>query len=204
MGVTREYWNWRDPDVVPWVEVDGPWQHEPDKVQWTDEPSGLPCLALRNALGFWCGYVGVGPGHALYGTDWTVSGDAMDLITVTHGITYSDGCQHGHEPEEGICHVPEEGEGDDVWWFGFACDGLWDEAPYLLWLRTKHPEMLSWRNEGEIVPRYRQLLSVQLECAEIAQRLAHWEQLDRSTRTMPIDELMRKMGIHLDDPEAEE
>jgi hypothetical protein len=44
----------------------GPWQEEPDKIQWLDDATGLPCLVVRNDWGTLCGYVGVGPGHPLY------------------------------------------------------------------------------------------------------------------------------------------
>ena len=42
----------------------GPWQNEPDKRQWQDEATGLPCLIVRNSMGALCGYVGVSEGHA--------------------------------------------------------------------------------------------------------------------------------------------
>jgi hypothetical protein len=42
---------------------DGPWQSEPDKKQWQDEATGLPCMILRGPSGSWCGYVGVHPYH---------------------------------------------------------------------------------------------------------------------------------------------
>ena len=45
---------------------DGPWQEEPDKLQWTDAETGLPCLIVRNGVGALCGYVGVSEGHPLF------------------------------------------------------------------------------------------------------------------------------------------
>ncbi len=49
----------------------GPWQDEPDKVQWTDEATGLPCLMLRSRHGGnWCGYVGVAPDHPAFGLSY--------------------------------------------------------------------------------------------------------------------------------------
>ncbi len=46
---------------------DGPWQNEPDKVQWTDQDTRLPCLAVRNGrIGNWCGYVGVSNDHPFF------------------------------------------------------------------------------------------------------------------------------------------
>ena len=44
----------------------GPWDNEPDKIQWVDETTGLDCLMVRNWWGSWCGYVGVPEGHPLY------------------------------------------------------------------------------------------------------------------------------------------
>ena len=38
---------------------DGPWQHEPDLVRWTDAATGLQCLTRRNHAGAWCGYVAI-------------------------------------------------------------------------------------------------------------------------------------------------
>jgi hypothetical protein len=41
--------------LLSWTTIDksswgnGPWQTEPDKAQWQDEETGLPCLAVRNA-----------------------------------------------------------------------------------------------------------------------------------------------------------
>lgn len=45
----------------------GPWDSEPDKIQWTDDLTGMPCLLARAARGQWCGYVAVPPEHPLYG-----------------------------------------------------------------------------------------------------------------------------------------
>lgn len=64
----------------------GPWLQEPDKVQWKDEETGLPCLIVRNRGGAWCGYVGVSEGHKFY------------------GIGYSS-CVHG-----AACPTPKDGE----------------------------------------------------------------------------------------------
>lgn len=44
---------------------DGPWQGEPDRVEW--RLLGFKCLILRGPMGTLCGYVGVPPGHPCYG-----------------------------------------------------------------------------------------------------------------------------------------
>lgn len=37
----------------------GVWDSEPDKIQWQDAETGLPCLIVRGPVGALCGYVGV-------------------------------------------------------------------------------------------------------------------------------------------------
>lgn len=49
----------------------GPWDGEPDKAQWTDEATGLPCLIVRNRMGALCGYVGVPAAHPWHGKDYS-------------------------------------------------------------------------------------------------------------------------------------
>lgn len=44
----------------------GPWDSEPDKVQWQDETTHLPCLIVRSPSGALCGYVGVPRSHPFY------------------------------------------------------------------------------------------------------------------------------------------
>ena len=101
----------------------GEWQDEPDKVQWKDERSGLACLVKRGPVGAWCGYVGVAPDHPAFEKDY----DDVD-VEVHGGLTYAAACQHGPE-ESSICHIPDPGEPDNVWWFGFDCAHLHDLAP---------------------------------------------------------------------------
>src|SRR6266436_107280 len=52
-------------DRTGWTE--GPWDQEPDRLEWKDATTGLTCLAVRNRFGAWCGYVGVPPTHAWHG-----------------------------------------------------------------------------------------------------------------------------------------
>lgn len=51
-------------DKDRWPE--GPWQSEPDKCQWLDKATGLPCLIVRGPVGALCGYVGVTKGHPFF------------------------------------------------------------------------------------------------------------------------------------------
>lgn len=101
----------------------GPWQDEPDKKQWRDEATGLPCMILR-PNGTWCGYVGVSKGHPLYGD----AREREDLLEVHGGITFAGMCSPGDESHE-ICHIVEDGEDDAVFWIGFDCNHAFDFCP---------------------------------------------------------------------------
>ncbi len=148
----------------------GPWDSEPDKVQWLDETTGLPCLIVRGPVGALCGYVGVDGGHFYYGK----SCDDVDA-SVHGGLTFAHSCaQHSEQDfakfcasrekleqqaqlypigdaarslakwksaygnyaeyvrlceESSICHRPEPGEPDCIWWFGFDCAHAGDVVP---------------------------------------------------------------------------
>lgn len=103
----------------------GPWVKEPDKIQWQDKATGLPCLIVRNTFGSGalCGYVGVGASHPLHGKGYN---DAQDINV--HGGTFADRC-HPLANDAGICHSVEPGEDDNVWWFGFDCSHAGDLNP---------------------------------------------------------------------------
>lgn len=130
----------------------GPWMDEPDHVEFEHE--GVPCIIHRNAMGAWCGYAAVPPGHPWHGKkysdrvpcanrgelgivspiaafleaaheeDGLVSLDC--LVDVHGGLTYSEKCQGD------ICHEAKSGEPGDVWWFGFDCSHSGDLTPSML------------------------------------------------------------------------
>jgi hypothetical protein len=102
----------------------GAWNDEPDKVQWLDTETGLPCLIVRHCRhGQLCGYVGVPGTHPYFGRSY----NAVD-VDVHGGLTFADRCQPGDE-NRAICHVVEPGEDDAVWWLGFDCHHAGDLAP---------------------------------------------------------------------------
>jgi len=135
----------------------GPWQDEPDKVQWPDEATGLPCLAVRGPGGHWCGYVGVAEGHRCFKVDC----DGVDA-DVHGGLTFASLC--AEDGEHGICHIPGSGEPDHVWWLGFDCAHLCDISPE--WSEYGRSR---WRDYDAV---YRDLPYVQRECARLAAQLA--------------------------------
>ena len=147
----------------------GPWMTEPDKVNWTTA-AGLPGMIVRNQSGALCGYVAVAKGHPLYGVGYG-DGEWPDTpegrFSVHGGLTYSSGCR-GH-----ICHVPEPGEPDDVWWFGFDCahSGDWhwtSAAPYLKSLRSL-PAPAGSRYPADV---YRDVAYVTGEVESLAKQIA--------------------------------
>lgn len=154
-----------DPPKSSWG--DGPWLHEPDRVDF--QHAGLPCLLLRNHHGVWCGYAAVPPGHPLHGTVH----DHVD-VDVHGGLTYSDRCLGP------ICHVPAPGEPADVWWFGFDTAHAFDYVPAieaaLREIREVEPAI------GQLVQRmrpaewmrevYRDLPYVRKETESLAEQLA--------------------------------
>lgn len=167
----------------------GPWDGEPDRIEWRHR--GFPCLMLRNAYGGWCGYVGVSPEHPLHGVEYNQPSPALETalerrkqtpvgespgmgvyiallsgevrptpdlaLSVHGGITYSNKCSGG------ICHVPEAGETDDIFWFGFDCGHCDDREPGL----AKHYGPAFWR-EGT----YRDVAYVRTEVESLARQLA--------------------------------
>ena len=157
---TKEY---RYVDKSQWDR--GPWDDEPDKVQWQDQGTGLPCLAVRNPdLGFWCGYVGVAEGHPYFEQDYDQ--EPLSELQVHGGLTFNDFCYH-NDKERGICHVPEPNEPDRVWWFGFDCGHTAsDYSPGLAATFKKIGTHGSWPNDV-----YRDLDYVRRECAHLAQQL---------------------------------
>lgn len=114
----------------------GPWDKEPDKLQWQDPQTGLPCLIVRAHHGALCGYVGVPEGHPWHGKEYDnvrwanpAAKENWDYYPDVHGgLTFAGPCSEGKE-EDGICHKPGPGEPDNVWWLGFDCAHAGDETP---------------------------------------------------------------------------
>ena len=133
----------------------GPWDGEPDKVQWEDD-SGYLCMMVRNNFGAWCGYVGVPEDHPFYGKlgDHKVQVDKEELMKREVGESPPVillMIQDAKEFEDGIVTlglaldvhggVTFTGYGggnidyigqkvtDDVWWIGFDCSHCEDKSP---------------------------------------------------------------------------
>jgi hypothetical protein len=144
----------------------GPWDNEPDKLQWQDEATGLPCLIVRGPHGALCGYVGVAEGHKYFGKDYN------DVDVEVHcGLTFGNMCQAGADEDTHICHVPGPGEPDHVWWLGFDCAHAGDRSPgYEHLTQRGGPIPCSWNTSG--FEEYRELPYVKNQVAALARQLA--------------------------------
>lgn len=152
---------------LTWVDKStwgpGPWQDEPDKINWTDEATGLPCMIVRGPAGALCGYVGVAEGHPLYRVDY--GHKVFPYLEVHGGVTFTDGCQENGDGH-GICHIPEPGQPDDVWWIGFDCAHGFDVMPGL---ESRMRE--SGMSYIEAIATYKDVRYVTTECTELAAQL---------------------------------
>lgn len=109
----------------------GPWVHEPNHMLW--RAHGLLCIAHRNPVGAWCGYVGLPKGHPLHGKHYS----DIEGVEAHGGLTYTRKC------EGPICHTPAPGESDDVWWIGFDCCHCYDLAPAFFSMNRLFAELQS-------------------------------------------------------------
>lgn len=89
----------------------GEWDREPDKLEWVDQSTNLPCRIFRTEGGHLCGYVGVFPGHPFYGKD--DSDSEVYELEVHGGVTYGS-----RDPRH------------NIWWLGFDCAHAGDRSPY--------------------------------------------------------------------------
>ena len=156
---TLEY---RTIDKSDWPR--GEWDDEPDKRQWQDEATGLPCLLVRSPGGHLCGYVGVSEGHPLYRLDDSHSD--FPCLDCHGGVTFTGACQPSDDGESrGICHVPGDGEPDHVWWIGFDCAHSGDFYSLAIASANRLFEQSSYET-------YRTAGYVAQQCRELARQLA--------------------------------
>jgi hypothetical protein len=133
----------------------GPWDHEPNRLEW--RTLGFPCLAVRNSLGTWCGYVAVPPSHPWHGKSYD------DVDADPHGgLTFAGECS-GH-----ICHVPAPGEPADVWWMGFDCNHFNDLSPAMEAARKRYDTPFV----HEALGTYRTIAFAKTEVERLAQQAA--------------------------------
>lgn len=142
---------------------EGPWHTEPDRVEW--KHAGVQCLMVRGPMAQWCGYVGVPPGHPWHGRGY--SGANSISADVHGGITYARECQGE------VCHVPEPGEPEDLWWVGFDCCHYMDLAPVMVQLDSLIPELAAIKTRYPAFDSglvYREVAYVKREVESLAEQ----------------------------------
>lgn len=185
----------------------GPWQDEPDKKQWQDEATGYPCLIVRNTwvTGALCGYVAVSKDHPLHGKGyseervfpctecsdgWHSSCRPEHHIEVHGGLGFADSCHHGGDPSVGVCHIPGEGEPDEVWWFGFDCSHAFDHSPML---EATFRELCPVSRALSGREAYRDFAYVEGQVAEMARQLKAMEYCNyQEVKLLPSPERVRE------------
>lgn len=129
----------------------GPWDGEPDRVDFVH--AGFACFVKRGPMGAWCGYVGVPETHPAFGKPY----DDVN-VDVHGGLTYADRCSGE------LCHVPQPGTPDNVWWLGFDCAHCHDITPATMKYRSQFP--------ASYEEAYRDLSYVRAETERLADQLA--------------------------------
>ena len=87
----------------------GPWQSEPDFLEWDDLETGLSCRIRRNGSGSLCGYVGVPKSYSTYEQKY----DDLNHVYCHRGLTFSNWME----------------DAPGSWWFGFDCAHSGDYCP---------------------------------------------------------------------------
>lgn len=144
---------------------DGKWKTEVHRLNW--KAHGLDCMIVRQPhSGHLCGYVGLPPGHPLYGKAYNDSD--FPTLDVHGGITYSEKC-HGF-----VCHIPEVGEPDELFWHGFDCMHSGDMSPRDLLMHEMALEgkMSSAFLKQEGYESYKDVEYVKAETENLAKQLA--------------------------------
>lgn len=166
----------------------GPWDDEPDQLLWKDQRTGLQCQAMRNPhMGFFCGYVGVPPGHTLFGWDYDddiridpklLQNNTIDGVSIISLFFYSKKEYDNNtapvdlvlQVHGGVTYSAEE---DGLWWFGFDCGHAFDLSPWLrMFWRRKHAFGLE---HTEPLETYRDINFVKQQCADLAFQLKQLE-----------------------------
>lgn len=111
-------WGLWNPPRSQWG--DGPWQTEPDLVEWREDGIPYPLIIIRGMPGAWCGYAGLPPGHPLFG-----GGPGCDSgLAITQAVTWASACADDTDGQ-----LVPTGEPPDCWWLGFDCAHPMQYAP---------------------------------------------------------------------------
>jgi hypothetical protein len=154
----------RETVAVPEIDKSGwppgPWHDEPDRVEFVH--AGYACLVTRHPRhGHLCGCVGVDASHPYFGKGY----DDCAVEKAHGGLTYAERCNGS------ICHVPEPGMPDEVWWLGFDCAHAGDLSPGILAFELTLPKLRPFAEEHLFEDSYRDLAYVRRATQELADEL---------------------------------
>jgi len=137
----------------------GPWDDEPDIVEWLHPATRLPCLAARGTVGSWCGYVAIPEGHPDHGIDY---GQLDEHYDIHGGLTWSsDSMPHAADSE------------GRWWWIGFDCIHSRDIAPELEATNRMFSSFSTEPYDDVLGPRsYKTLGYVEAEVSQLAHQVA--------------------------------
>jgi hypothetical protein len=146
-------------------DIEGPWNHEPDHLEWIDEDTGLTCIILRHPeLGHLCGYVVVPESNLLYGKDW-MDGEVCGL-DAHGGITFSKERYLLRDPTTKK-HL-----------IGFDCAHAGDLSPGNVAMLDQDIECRKHIFDDE--EEYRDIEYVQHECKNLAKQIAEFKCTEKS------------------------
>src|SRR3990167_1303892 len=130
----QKSWNLIDKSSWP----NGAWKKEPDKVQWMSLTSRTLCLAVRQGMGYWCGYAAIERKHPLHSIGYmqcsTNSCRSIKcrhspgaLLSIHGGVTYAG----PEDPYAKLSFSKDRGDPKNLWLFGFDCAHAGDKVPTL-------------------------------------------------------------------------
>lgn len=138
-------------DKTSWGK--GPWQDEPDYVAFIDKETTYPCVAKRNMLGAFVGYVGTDERHPLYMSE--VGCPEFDFIDA-HERAPSFAA---FLPDESLNFSPPK----RYWWIGFDCMHDNDHCPWRDKTTKPQPTLPRTRRRGQGIYRDLPYVVEQLE-----------------------------------------
>lgn len=138
----------------------GPWDDElEDRLYWVDPKTNLDCLAMRNEIGEWCGYVGVPRSSKYYGED--KNGTLLLGISACGEVTYANSSSGDKYRIRSFL----KGRPEIVWWIGFDTGGISSDCPARDPVAEKRMGV-DWK------PIYRDLNYMRPRITELAEELA--------------------------------
>lgn len=144
-------------DKSGWLK--GPWLAEPDYLAWIDSETNYACVARRNVMGAWCGYVGLDDGHPLFMVE--TPAEELKFIEVHGTMSYT--AWNTTEDQE---FYPAR----RLWWMGF--DAMQDDDLCPAFTDETKPRR---RRKKESTPTYRDLDYIKGQIESLAAQLAAFD-----------------------------